>query len=474
MILPVIIAGGTGSRLWPLSRSEFPKQFLQLMGNYTLLQNACNLVAATMFAPPVIICNATHRFIVAEQLRQYNMPYSAIILEPVSRNTAPAIALAALFALKTTDAKLLVLPADHLLEPKIILQQAISRATTYVNTGKLITFGIKPTTAETGYGYIKPASELSSGVFAIANFVEKPSLAKAQEYLTSGNYLYNSGIFLFKASSYLAELKKYAPAIVTSCQQALKAAYKDLDFIRICPSFRCCADISIDYAVMEHTSNALVVPLVVTWSDIGSWHAIWQAATKDSSGNVVKGDVLLEQTQNCYINAQNKLVATIGVDNLVIIETKDAILVANMQKTQAVKQLVAKLKDLKRTEYFKHVDTYQPWGWHCPIAQGANYHVRLLTIKASETTATQLRLIPAKNLLVVNGRAIIHYDTKQIPLAVGEALHVPAGIACAIANPAEQLLEIIEVRCGEYANSENVTRTKEYSANAQTKETNLL
>jgi mannose-1-phosphate guanylyltransferase len=464
MIIPVVIAGGSGTRLWPLSRKLYPKQFIPLIDNTTMLQNTISMVNGLACKPPIIVCNQAHRFIVAEQLRQQCIEPDAIILEPISRNTAPAIALAALHAVNNTDDLLLVLPADHIIKNADKFCKIIQSVTKYAKQGKLITFGIVPNKAETGYGYIKQGKKVANNIFNIESFIEKPNLTLAKKFLASGEYLWNSGIFLMQASSYLAELAKYQPDILACCTQAMRGAYTDLDFLRLDVTAFCkCPQNSIDYAVMEHTNNALVAPMNLSWQDIGSWSSIWEISDKDKTNNAVCGKVLLEDTNNSYIYAQNKLIATVGVDNMVIIETTDAILVMHKDKDQQVKNIVNKLQNNKENSYLQHQKTYQPWGNHYSLVKGEGFQVRLLTLKPHEKTATQCNQKLAKNLLVVTGTAIIHLDNnKTIYLQTNKSIHIPANTANAIENYEATPLKIIEIFCGDDIELQDTIRLKEY------------
>ncbi|MFT6208762.1 MAG: mannose-1-phosphate guanylyltransferase, partial [Colwellia sp.] len=380
MILPIIMAGGSGTRLWPLSRQSFPKQFLTLNGNHSMLQNTAQRLKGIEHQPPVVICNEEHRFAVAEQFRLNHIQNSGILLEPVGRNTAPAVALAAFNALKNgEDPLLLVLAADHVIENEAAFCQAVNIASEHANKGKLVTFGIVPTAAETGYGYIKRGEaidavnnvasntandeandEINDGTinknaFNVAEFVEKPNLSTAQQYLENGDYYWNSGMFLFKASRYLAELKQYRPDIYAACEFAVDDIQIDADFVRVNKqAFAACPDDSIDYAVMENTSEAVMVPMDCGWSDVGSWTALWEIDNKDENGNVFKGDVISVNSHNSYVNAQEKLVAVIGLTDVVVVETKDAILVSKKSETQHVKKVVEQLKAQDRPEFKLH------------------------------------------------------------------------------------------------------------------------
>ena len=418
MILPVILAGGSGSRLWPLSRELYPKQFLNIAGEQSMLQQTLqrlqgleDYLTDSKCAAPFIICNEEHRFIAAEQARSANIQHSGILLEPVGRNTAPAIALAALQALgKSTnneqdasDPILLVLAADHHIANTSEFQQVVSRGVDYAEQGKLVTFGITPNAPETGYGYIKQGKPLSPLVqtdtnakeqsthhaYAIDCFVEKPDKATAEEYIRSEQYLWNSGMFMFKASRYLEELSQHHPNILTACKLALSKQNTDLDFIRIdTEAFKNSPSDSIDYAVMEKTSHAAVIPMDVGWNDIGSWCAIWDVSDKDEHNNVIEGDVLTVDSQHNYIHAENKLVATVGVENLIIVETKDAILVANKDKVQGVKSIVSQLNQAGRTEHVHHREVFRPWGKYDVIDLGKRDKVKRITVKSGSSAFT--------------------------------------------------------------------------------------
>lgn len=464
MLLPVIMAGGSGSRLWPLSRSLYPKQFISLASDKTMLQDTLLRLEGLAHQDPLLICNQEHRFIVAEQLRQQGLQHGGIILEPVGRNTAPAIALAALKAIKAgQDPLLLVLAADHVIQQSLAFTQAIEAAIPSAEQGMLVTFGIVPTAPETGYGYIKKGELVGESAYRVAQFVEKPNLATAEQYLSSGEYYWNSGMFLFKASRYLAELKTHRPDILKSCKLAMQGARSDLDFIRLDEDkFSECPDDSIDYAVMEKTQDALVVPMDAGWSDVGSFSALWEVSEKDSSGNAVVGDVMLEQTCNSYVYAQNKLVSTVGVDNLVIIETKDAVLVANKDKVQDVKNIVNQLKEQNRRECEQHREVYRPWGSHDEIAEGARFHVKHLKVKPGEKTALQMHHHRAEHWVVVQGTAKVTNGEKSYLVSENQSTYIPLGSAHRIENPGRVDLHLIEVRSGSYLKEDDIVRLEEY------------
>ncbi len=460
MILPVIMAGGSGSRLWPLSRTHYPKQFLSLTSDNTMLQETVSRLQGLEHQAPFFICNEEHRFIVAEQLRAANMAHSGIVLEPVGRNTAPAVALAALTAVqKGDDPMLLVLAADHVIKNKAAFIKSVECAEPQAEAGKLVTFGIVPTAPETGYGYIRQGDVLDSCSYQVERFVEKPDFETAEQYLASGEYYWNSGMFLFKASVFLAELEAYRPDILAACKAAQQSCYKDLDFIRLDSElFAQCPDESIDYAVMEPTNKAVVVPMDANWSDVGSWSALWEVNDKDESGNSSRGDVLLEGTTNSYVYSQNKLVATVGVDNVIVIETKDAVLVANKEKVQDVKNIVNELKAQQRCEHLEHREVYRPWGSHDAIADGGRFHVKQIRVKPGERTAIQMHYHRAEHWVVVSGTARVIKGDDEFLLSENQSTYIPIGVAHAIENPGKVPLEIIEVRSGTYLGEDDVVR----------------
>lgn len=464
MLLPVVMAGGSGSRLWPLSRSLYPKQFISLTSEKSMLQETIVRLSGLDHQSPLLICNEEHRFIVAEQLRKQNIQHGGIILEPIGRNTAPAIALAALHAVKNgEDPLLLVLAADHVIQDSLAFSDAVRAAIPSAEQGMLVTFGIIPTAPETGYGYIKHGDAIEESVFRVAQFVEKPDLDTAEQYLASGEYYWNSGMFLFKASRYLEELKEHHPNMLEACESAMQGSRQDLDFIRLAEeAFFLCPDDSIDYAVMEKTHDALVVPMNAGWSDVGSFSALWEVSAKDDLGNVAVGDVLTDQTSSSYIYAQNKLVSTVGVDNLVIIETKDAVLVANKDKVQDVKNIVNKLKAQNRSECEQHREVYRPWGSHDEIAEGERFHVKHLRVKPGEKTALQMHHHRAEHWVVVQGTAKVTNGEKSYLVSENQSTYIPLGSAHRIENPGKVDLHLIEVRSGNYLEEDDIVRLEEY------------
>ena len=459
MILPVIMAGGSGSRLWPLSRQLFPKQFLNLHGNSTMLQSTVARLDGIDHQPPLIICNEEHRFVVAEQLRSAQLEHGQILLEPVGRNTAPAIALAAFNAINQgQDPLLLVLAADHVIQNAPAFIDAVQQAQQLASHNKLVTFGIKPTTPETGYGYIK-ASESKILFAQVEQFVEKPDLATAQDYLNQGNYFWNSGMFMFKASVFLKELKQHRPDIYNACQSAMNNTTSDLDFIRINKTaFELCPDDSIDYAVMEKTSHAMVVPMDANWSDIGSWSALWEIEDKDDNGNVSHGDTISVGTTNSYINAQDKLVTTVGLDNVVIVETKDAILVADKSEVQQVKDIVNVLKTEKRNEVSEHREVYRPWGKYDSLDNGQRFKVKRITVKPGARLSTQMHHHRAEHWIVVTGTAKVIKDKEEVFLTENQSTYIPVGSVHSLENPGMVDLKLIEVQSGGYLGEDDIVR----------------
>jgi mannose-1-phosphate guanylyltransferase len=466
-IIPVIMCGGSGTRLWPLSRAQFPKQFLPLVNDTSMLQDTLARLPSQHQAP-VFICNEDHRFLVAEQVKQTNSTKTTILLEPKGRNTAPAVALAALNALSDhDDALLLVLAADHVIKDTEKFHQAVSVATVAAAQGKLVTFGIVPTHAETGYGYIQKGSkqeeqqdcQLGNDTYQVAKFVEKPNVETAQGYLDSGDYLWNSGMFLFKASRYIEELEKFRPDILSACRASMAKVEKDLDFIR--PereSFLQCADESIDYAVMEKTEDAIVVPLDAGWSDVGSYSALWEVCQKDAQHNVIKGDVIAHDTSNSYIHSQNKLIATLGVDNLVVIDTPDAVLIANKDKVQNVKEIVNELKAQQRSESTIHREVYRPWGKYDSVDTGERFQVKRITVNPGAKLSVQMHHHRAEHWIIVSGTAKITLDEKTFLLSENQSTYIPIGVVHALENPGKLPLEMIEVQSGSYLGEDDIVR----------------
>ncbi|WP_422411568.1 MULTISPECIES: mannose-1-phosphate guanylyltransferase/mannose-6-phosphate isomerase [unclassified Endozoicomonas] len=465
-LIPIIMSGGSGSRLWPQSRSLYPKQFLPLVNEQTMLQNTLSrLDGLDSVSDPLVIANEEHRFLVAEQIRQMGRQTSAIILEPVGKNTAPAVALAALKAQTLSEEKdplLLVLAADHVIQNVQAFHQAIEAALPAASDGKLVTFGIVPTHPETGYGYIKASKTLtgnSEQVSPVDNFVEKPDLETAQDYLASGDYYWNSGMFLFKASRYLEELNKYRPDILQACEKAMAAESADLDFVRLDEAaFHACPDESIDYAVMEKTTDSVVVPLDAGWSDVGSWSSLADICEKDESGNACQGDVLLHDTRNTYVRSEKKLIATVGVDDLVITESDDAILVAHKNRVQDVKKIVERLKAANRSEAKLHRKVYRPWGAYDSIDMGDRFQVKRITVKPGAQLSLQMHHHRAEHWIVVKGTALVTNGDQEILLTENQSTYIPIGVVHRLENPGKFDLELIEVQSGGYLGEDDIVR----------------
>lgn len=464
-LIPVIMAGGSGSRLWPLSRELYPKQFLQLDGEATMLQATINRLNKLACPQPLVICNEDHRFLVAEQLRHLNKLANNIILEPAGRNTAPAIALAALAALQTAgnseEPLLLVLAADHVIRDEDGFIASVRHAIPHAEAGKLVTFGIVPTHPETGYGYIRRGAE-QSGAFAVAQFVEKPDVATANEYLACGEYYWNSGMFLFRASRFLSELKAFRPDIYAACVQAMGTINPDLDFVRVDKSaFVACPSDSIDYAVMEKTTDAVVVPMDAGWSDVGSWSSLWEISDKDEIGNVFRGDVIQHGCTNNYVFAESGLVSLVGVDNLVVVQTKDALLVVDKQKVQDVKKIVEHLKASGRTEHQVHREVYRPWGKYDSIDNGQRYQVKHISVKPGEKLSLQMHHHRAEHWIVVSGTAKVTNGERTFLVTENESTFIPVGSVHSLENPGKVTLEVIEVQSGSYLDEEDIVRLED-------------
>jgi len=417
MIVPVILSGGSGTRLWPLSREAYPKQFLPLVDQNTMLQNtALRIAGLADVAAPLVVCNQEHRFMVAEQLRAIGIQPATAILEPVGRNTAPAVAVAALHAqCDGADPTLLILPADHVIADVEGFRTAVRQVATHAEAGRLITFGIVPTAPETGYGYIKAGAPLDdSGVCAVERFVEKPDADTAQTYLRSGAYSWNSGMFMFRASAFLAELERLAPTMLAACQQALATGRADRDFLWLdSAAFAACPKDSIDYAVMEKTDHAVVLPLEVGWNDVGSWSALWEVGERNGDGNIARGDVIEVDTRDSYVDATSRLVATVGVEHLVVVETADAVLVATKDRVQDVKTVVDWLKARRRPEGSSHRKVYRPWGFYDSIDLDQRFQVKRIMIKPGACISSQMHHHRAEHWVVVSGTARVHRGDEE-------------------------------------------------------------
>ncbi len=468
MIVPVLLAGGSGTRLWPLSRKLYPKQFMRLTGDHTLLQSTLlRLSSLDDVGAPIILCNEEHRFIVAEQLREIDIPPQEIILEPVGRHTAPALAVAALKALSIEeDALMLALPSDHHIDdPRGFVQTALQGAR-FARQDKLVTFGIVPTEPETGYGYILKGDTLvpedagkGPGVWRIDQFVEKPDLDTAKAYVASGDYCWNSGMFIFKAGHMLDELKAHSPKMVDACTKALENGKADLDFFRLNEAaFRACPSDSIDYALMEKTKAGVMVALESGWSDLGSWEALWQAGSKDGNGNVVFGDACLEDVHNSFIHTSSRLVTAVGLNDHVVVETKDAVFVAPRDHVQQVKALVDQLKRNNRVETVSHKRVYRPWGSFEDVDVSERFAVRRITVKPKATLSLQKHLHRAEHWVVVKGTALVTKGEEQFILKEDQSTYIPLGMVHRLENPGKIPLELIEVQSGSYLAEDDIDR----------------
>ncbi|MEQ4573752.1 MAG: mannose-1-phosphate guanylyltransferase/mannose-6-phosphate isomerase [Gammaproteobacteria bacterium] len=456
-IVPVILSGGSGTRLWPLSREAYPKQFLPLVGDDTMLQATWKRVASIADAAPIVVANQEHRFMAAEQLRECNALPQALILEPIGRNTAPAIAIAALQALANgNDALLLVLPSDHVVRNEAAFHVAVRQAAIAAEAGKLVTFGIVPIAPETGYGYIKAAT--GQGVRAVDRFVEKPDLATAQQYVASGEYFWNSGMFLFKASRYLKELDRFQPAILSTCRNALDKATRDDDFIRLdAEAFAASPSDSIDYAVMEKTTDAAVVPLDAEWNDVGSWSALWEVSDKDADGNACHGDVIALGCKDSYAYG-NRLIAMVGLQDVVVVETDDAVFVGHKDRVQDVKEIVGRIKRDGRSEAAAHRKVYRPWGAYDSIDNGARFQVKRITVKPGATLSLQMHHHRAEHWIVVSGTAEVTRGDEVILLSENQSTYIPLGVTHRLKNPGKLPLELIEVQSGSYLGEDDIVR----------------
>ena len=467
MILPIILAGGSGTRLWPLSRSNYPKQFLQLFGKHTMLQETALRVTSLKCAAPILVCNEEHRFIAAEQMRQINIKQSSIILEPFGRNTAPAIAIAAIKAIKAIkamdggdDPLLLVMPADHVIKDIPQFVKSVENATPLAEQGKLVTFGVNAQKPETNYGYIKRGACIQgANAFDVAKFVEKPDLTTAKSYLNSGDYYWNSGIYLFKASSFIDELRAQCPDVFTACEKAMTGQKSDMDFIRIDPvAFEASPNISIDYAVMENTKNAIIVPLDAEWRDLGSFPSLWEEASKDKYGNSFKGEVVSTDCENSFVISNEKLVATVGIKDLVVVDTRDTLLIAHKAKLDKTRKLLVEHANSTKSKMDRHKVTHRPWGQYDVLDSGDGFKVKRITVKAGGKLSLQKHEHRAEHWVVVSGIAKITKGEETFLLCENQSTYIPAGIVHSIENNGNELLELIEVQSGAYLSEDDIVR----------------
>jgi len=458
-MIPVILSGGSGTRLWPLSRSSYPKQFLPLVSENTMVQETLlRLKGMPLLQAPIAVCNHEHRFMMAEQLLELGTTPQSIILEPVGKNTAPAVAVAALAA-KDPDAILLVLPADHVIRDVAAFQASVHKAEKLAADDYLVTFGIVPTAAETGYGYIKRAEENLGDAYKVAEFVEKPNAEVAKTYVDSGEYYWNSGMFAFKASRYLDALEKFAPLMLQHCKSAFAQAKIDSDFTRLDREiFDLCPEDSIDYAVMEKTDKSVVIPLDADWNDVGSWTALWEVADKDESGNAISGDVLAIDTQNSFIHSENKLVATLGLQDVIVVETDDAVMVAAKDKVQEVKAIVNALKVSQRTEATAHRKGYRPWGHYDTVDLGDRHKTKRIVVKPGAKLSEQKHHHRAEHWVVVKGTALVTKGEETILLTENQSTYIPLGVVHRLENPGVIPLEMVEVQSGSYLGEDDIVR----------------
>jgi mannose-1-phosphate guanylyltransferase/mannose-6-phosphate isomerase len=461
-LYPVILSGGSGSRLWPLSREHYPKPLLPLVSDKTLLQEtACRLDGIPDLGDAVYVCNEEHRFLLAEQVTQIGKTPAAIILEPEGRNTAPALTLAALYLVKQDpDAMMVVMPADHVMtEPQQFIT-AVEQGSDNAEQGALVTFGIVPESPETGYGYIKRDAQIgSSAAYTVARFVEKPDLQTAEQYVSEGDYFWNSGIFLMRADRWLDEISQHRPDILKVCREATNKGVQDSDFFRVDKQlFHACPSDSIDYAVMEKTDRAVVVPISAGWSDIGAWSALWNVCPQDADGNVIQGDVLAEDTHNAFLVAQHRCLATVGLDNIVVVETADAVLVASKDKAQDVKAIVDRLKDSGRDESKMHRQVHRPWGSYEGIDAGSRFQVKRLSVKPGAQLSLQMHHHRAEHWIIVKGTARVTCGDQVFTLHENESTYIPIGEKHRLENPGNIPLEVIEIQSGSYLGEDDIVR----------------
>ena len=461
-LIPVVLCGGSGTRLWPLSRETYPKQFLRLLGEHSLLQQTVRRLSGIPgLEPALMVCNEASRFVVAEQMREIGVPGTSILLEPARRNTAPAIAAAALHALAAhDDPLLLVLPSDHIIRQQEALHAAIETGREAAAGGGLVTFGVRPSHAETGYGYIRTTG--GGGAQPVLEFVEKPNRATAEEYVASGNYYWNSGMFLFRASRYLEELERYQPEVAAACSAAVARATADADFVRLdSASYAASPDIAVDYAVMERTTRAAMVALDAAWSDIGSWSSVWEAADKDAANNAVQGDAMLQDCENCLVHASGRLVAAVGLRDTVVVETPDAILVMDSARAQETKALVAQLVEARRTEATQHRQVFRPWGSFDCIGGGDRFQVKRITVKPGAKLSLQMHHHRAEHWVVVCGTARITNGEREYLLTENQSTYIPVGVVHSLENPGKIPLELIEIQSGGYLGEDDIVRLED-------------
>ncbi len=461
MIIPVILSGGSGTRLWPLSRAVYPKQFVPLLDEGSLFQDTLDRIAGLEACDkPLVICNEEHRFLVAEQLRQQGVESGGILLEPIGKNTAPAVACAALHARQLDEnAVLLVMPSDHVIQDRDAFRQCVLTGARQAEAGKLVTFGIVAEQPETGYGYIRRAKGTDGEAYPVAEFVEKPDLETAKGYVESGEYFWNSGMFMFRVDSYLQELEQWHPQILEQSTSAYAAGEADLDFFRLGKeAFSACPAESIDYAVMEKTGRAVVVPMDVHWNDVGSWTSLADVSGPDEDGNVLLGDVVAEEVTNCYLRGENRMIAGVGIDNLVVVESADAVLVADKSKAQDIKKVVELLKTSGRNEHLHHVRVYRPWGDYESLDSSDRFQVKRIVVKPGASLSLQMHQHRAEHWVVVKGTATITRGEEALVLHEDQSVYIPMGTKHRLSNTGLIPLEIIEIQTGSYLGEDDIVR----------------
>ncbi len=464
-IVPVILSGGSGTRLWPVSRESFPKQLWPLVTERTMLQETARRGVGPGFAPPIVVCNQEHRFLIAEQMRETGITDAEIVLEPVGRNSAPAITAAALLASeRDPHAILWMMAADAAMKDTVALQQALARAVVAAQTGRIVTFGMTPHRAETAYGYLEVGVELADapGVHELTRFVEKPDAAAAAALFTTGTHLWNSGMFVFRADVLLAEMERYAPDVLAAVQEAVRARTHDLDFIRLDRAAFCASpNISLDYAVAERTTRAAVIPASLGWSDVGSWDALWEVSPKDTDGNASVGDVLLEGSRNCYVRSDGIVTAVVGLEDVVVVVTEDAVLAMHKDRAQDVKRVVDRLRKAGRHEAVAHNLTYRPWGFYESLIHGNRFQVKRIVVKPGAKLSLQKHFHRAEHWVVVSGVALVTRDHEEVMVRENESIYLPLGCVHRMENPGKIPLTLIEVQSGSYLGEDDIVRLED-------------